>query len=89
MVFFEVDSMMPDITLRGMSPAVHQALKEAAERNHRSLNGEVLARLEASVRPAPMDVEALLARVEARKARLGSLELADEELRALKDHGRA
>jgi plasmid stability protein len=80
---------MPDLTLRGMSTGVHEALKEAAERNHRSLNGEVLARLEASVRPTPMDVDTLLARVRARKTRLGSLELQEDGLRALKDQGRA
>ena len=80
---------MPDIALRGMSPAVHEALKEEAERNHRSLNGEILARLEASVQPSTVDVGTLLARIQARKARLGPLELGDEELRALKEDGRA
>ena len=80
---------MPDIALRGMSPTVHKALKEAAERNHRSLNGEILARLEASVKPTTVDADTLLARIQARKARLGSLELGEEELRALRDDGRA
>ena len=80
---------MPDIALRGMSPTVHKALKEAAERNHRSLNGEILARLEASVMPTPVDVDTLLARIRARKGRLAPFELGEEELRALRDDGRA
>jgi len=80
---------MPDIALRGLSSAVHEALKEAAERNHRSLNGEILARLEASLQPSTVDVEGLLARIHARQERLGSLHLGDEELRALKGKGRA
>ena len=89
LVFSFADTTMPDIALRGMSPSVHSALREAAERNHRSLNGEILARLEASVRPTPLQVDTLLARIQARKARLGSLELGEEELRALRDNGRA
>jgi len=80
---------MPDVALRGLKPDLHQALKKAADRNHRSLNGEILARLEASVEPTPVKVDALLARIEARKARLGSLELSEVDLRALKENGRA
>lgn len=88
MVFSFVDSAMPDVALRGMTPELHRSLREAAERNHRSLNGEILARLEATVRPSALDVDALLARIEARKERLGSLPLDSEELRRLKEQGR-
>jgi hypothetical protein len=79
---------MPDVALRGLSPGLHQALKEAAEENHRSLNGEILDRLERSFRPSIVDVDALLARVVARRNRLGSLTLSADELRELKDAGR-
>lgn len=79
---------MPDIALRGLGPDLHRALKRAADRNHRSLNGEILARLEASVDPSPVMVDTLLARIQARKARLGSLELSEKDLRALRDDGR-
>jgi len=79
---------MPDVALRGLSPGLHQALKEAAEENHRSLNGEILARLEQSFRPGIVDVDVLLARVAARKSRLRRLTLGGEELRRLKDAGR-
>jgi hypothetical protein len=79
---------MPDFALRGMNPALHRALKSAAERNHRSLNGEILARLEASVGPTLLDVDALLARIESRRARTGILELDPAELRRLKSEGR-
>jgi len=80
---------MPDFALRGMSPALHQALKSAAERNHRSLNREILARLEASVGPTLLDIDELLARVESRRARTGILELDRAGIRRLKDEGRA
>lgn len=79
---------MPDVALRGLSPGLHQALKEAAEENHRSLNGEILARLEHSFGPSIVDVDVLLARVAARRDRLRSLTLSAEELRRLKDAGR-
>ena len=79
---------MPDLALRGMSPSLHQALKEAAQRNHRSLNGEVLDRLEASVYASVVDVDSLLARIEARKERLNLASLGDQQIRDLKEAGR-
>lgn len=78
---------MPDVALRGMSTAMHKALKKAAERNHRSLNGEILARLERSVMGKPVDLDALLARIAERRNRL-ALELDEETLRELREEGR-
>ena len=41
------------ITLKSIPPALHARLRESAVRNRRSLNSEILARLEADVsRPA-------------------------------------
>lgn len=51
---------MPNITLRGIPDEVHAELKAAAKRNHRSLNGEILSRLTASVRRLPDDRAELL-----------------------------
>ena len=79
---------MPDVALRRVSPELHEALKRAAERNHRSLNGEILARLEASVRSSTIDVETLLGRIHERRARSTVPDLTPEDLRALKDSGR-
>lgn len=80
---------MPDIALRGLPSDLHRALKEAAERNHRSLNGEILARLEASLRPSGVDVDALLARVARRKSRSTVPDLDPGALRNLEDEGRS
>ena len=47
---------MPNVALRGVPDHVHRRIKDAARENHRSVNGEILARLAASVsaeRPAP------------------------------------
>ncbi len=80
---------MADIALRGLPDDIHRALKDAARRNHRSLNGEILARLEASVRPPVRDVDALLKRIRTRSSRLELGCLQEDELRTLRDDGRA
>ena len=79
---------MPDIALRGMPDSLHKELKSAAARNHRSLNGEILARLSASVNPQPLDVEALLDRVRQRRQLIGDIDLSEKNLRSLRDTGR-
>ena len=80
---------MPHIALRGMSDDLHQELKAAAERHHRSLNGEILARLAASVRPSSMNVDALLDRISRRRAAIGSIDVSDATLRELRNAGRS
>jgi plasmid stability protein len=79
---------MANLALRGLSEDVYSTLKRAAERNNRSLNGEILARLEASVRPAAAGAERVLARVEARDVGAGLVGLSDDLLRELKSTGR-
>ena len=79
---------MTRITLHGMSTRLQRALEEAAVRNGRSLNREILARLEASVRRRPVDVETLLRRIERRHATLGPVDLSPENVRRLRDEGR-
>ena len=44
---------MPNVALRGVPEPVHRRLKDAARANHRSMNGEILARLAASVSSEP------------------------------------
>ena len=79
---------MPDIALRDVSDELHRELKSAAIRNHRSLNGEILARLTASVRGQPVDPEALLARIRLRHETLGWSDLDEKTLREMRDSGR-
>ena len=50
---------MPNVALRGVPDHVHRRIKDAARANHRSMNGEILARLAASVSAAPMSEEEL------------------------------
>ncbi len=79
---------MPDLALRGLSPELHRALKRAARKNHRSLNGEVLARLEASLAPPTVDIDSLLARIAERRARTPVPDLDPAELKRLRESGR-
>ena len=79
---------MPNLALRGIPEHLHRELKAAAQRNHRSLNGEILARLTASFSSQPVDSKALLERIRARRETFGHLDLSEENLRRLKDAGR-
>jgi len=80
---------MADVAIRGIPDEVHLELKAAAERNHRSLNGEIVARLAASVRTAPVDAITLLERIQRRHRTLGPIELGEAALRGLQDEDRS
>lgn len=80
---------MADVAIRGIPDELHLELKAAAERNHRSLNGEIVARLAASVRAAPVDAITLLERIRRRHRTLGPIELGEAAMRDLRDEGRS
>ena len=79
---------MPDVALRGLPEDVHRELKSAASRNHRSLNGEILERLTASVRGRTADAAELRERIRRQREALGDINLSDETIRELRDAGR-
>ena len=79
---------MPDVALRGIPEELHRELKAAAKRSHRSVNGEILARLAASVRPGPVDAAALLERIQRRHEALAPIDLDENTVRRLRDEGR-
>ncbi|MYB98966.1 MAG: Arc family DNA-binding protein [Gemmatimonadetes bacterium] len=79
---------MPDLVIRGIPDELHRELKTSAERNHRSLNGEIRARLAASVRPGQVDAIALLERIQRRHRALGPVDLAEATLPRLRDEAR-
>ena len=79
---------MPDVVLHGLPDRLHQALKAAARQNHRSLNGEILARLTASFHSGPVDAAALLERIRLRRASIGPLGLSEDKLREMRNAGR-
>ena len=79
---------MPDVALRNIPDHLHRDLKSAASQNHRSLNGEILARLTGSFRSEPVDAAALLERIRLRRESIGPLDLSDDDFRELRDAGR-
>ena len=92
---------MPTLTLKGLPDDVYHALKERAAANRRSLNSEVIVRLEQSVAAGPAcatrppDVDAILARadeirtrIQARIERLGLPPITADEITAAKHEGR-
>ncbi|MFP4209103.1 MAG: FitA-like ribbon-helix-helix domain-containing protein [Wenzhouxiangella sp.] len=59
--------MSTSITLKNIPGPVYQRIKQAAKRNHRSMNNEIIACLEQSLTPHPVDLETRIA--EARRLR--------------------
>lgn len=80
---------MTNLTIKNVPDALYRALKETAERNRRSLNSEVIHRLERSVGGAAIDPEAFLARARAVRERGHVPYLTEEALRRARDEGRA
>ncbi len=79
---------MPDVALRGLPEDVHRELKSAASRNHRSLNGEILERLTASLRGNTVDTAELMERIRRRWEGIGEIDVSDETINELKNAGR-
>jgi hypothetical protein len=82
---------LPSITLKGVPLKLYRELRRRAEAARRSLNGEVIWRLEQSVEvmedPA-RDPEAFIMRVRERQARYGGHRISDAEIAVAKRRGR-
>ena len=52
---------MPSITIRSISPSLHERLKDIARRHHRSLQNEIIACLERHAERAPHSKAELMA----------------------------
>ena len=78
---------MAAITVRDIPDSIYRALKTAAEQNHRSLNGEIVARLQASVVGPRMTPEEIRERARELRARVKG-EITDEMIDAAKREGR-
>ncbi len=55
---------MAGITLKKIPRSLHKALRESARQNRRSLNSEIISRLEGSVAARRVDVEKLIERAQ-------------------------
>lgn len=80
---------MANITVRGIPDEVYERLKEEAERRHRSLNQEIVRRIEASIRAPVVDPEERLERIRTTRRELGDrARIEDELLERARSEGR-
>jgi len=79
---------MSNLTIKSLPQELHEALRLAAERNHRSLNSEVIHRLERSLALRSADPEELLARAQVLRERARLPWRSEHELRADRQGGR-
>ncbi len=79
---------MPTITLKNIPEQLYDRLKESAADHRRSLNSEIIVRLEQALLSARIDPDAFLARADARRKRLALPPLTERHLNAIKDAGR-
>jgi plasmid stability protein len=79
---------MITITIKGLSKAAHQALKQRAATHGRSLNTEAIAVLEASVRSTSADATVVIQRARQFRNSL-KLRVTPADLRRFKDRGRS
>jgi plasmid stability protein len=79
---------MPTITLKNIPDELYERLKESAADHRRSLNSEVIVRLEQALLSVRIDPDAFLARADARRERLALPPLNDRRLKAIKIAGR-
>lgn len=80
---------MSTLTIKRLPEELHEALREAADRNHRSLNSEVIHRLEQSLGRTPMAPEELVERARVLRERVRLPYRTDAQLRAIREDGRA
>lgn len=78
---------MASITLKDLPDKLHRQLKARALQQHRSLNGHIIALLEAATAPQKIDLEALLTRASKLRSRVAG-RLTDAELTVLRNTGR-
>jgi plasmid stability protein len=79
---------MASLTIKGVPDEVLERLRRSAEEHRRSLNSEVIHRLERSVGSVPIDPDAYLARVRRLQERTSLPPLTDEMLDEARREGR-
>jgi plasmid stability protein len=79
---------MATLTIKGMPDGVVRKLKAQAARNRRSLNSEIIHVLELTTRARPIDTEAELARIRARRPIPETVKITNRQLNAWKRTGR-
>lgn len=79
---------MPSLTIKSIPDELLDRLRESAAAHRRSLNSEVLMRLERSLGSSRIGPEALLARIDAHRENIKMKPISDEFLEQAKREGR-
>jgi plasmid stability protein len=80
--------MSTSITLKNIPEPLYRRIRIAADRHHRSLNSEILARLEQALAPHPVDVEESLQHARRLRERYTGPPLTIDDIQAAIDQGR-
>ena len=79
---------MATLTIKNIPKELYEELKRRAAENRRSMNGEVIHRLEQTVRSPQRDARAILENIRAFRATLPTINLTERQLRKAKSTGR-
>lgn len=79
---------MATITVKNIPDELYARLKVAARRNRRSINNEIISRIERSLMPQRATAEALLARIRRFHEGLPGPPLTARQIREARDQGR-
>jgi len=85
---FRLHSSMATLTLKNVPEQLIARLREAATRNNRSLNREVITQLETSNGATPRDVGAMLGEIRAVRERMTGVYVTDAAVRDARAEGR-
>lgn len=80
--------MATTITVKGIPEELYRRLKAAAETNHRSINSEIINRIEQSLMPRRLTTAELLERVRRLHESFGERRLEPGQLDAARREGR-
>ena len=81
--------MPTNLTLKGLPDEVVERLKASAQANHRSLNSEIIARLEAQVAPTRTSALETLSAIRKVRSRLSKAAFSHADVDRIKREGRA
>ncbi len=79
---------MATVTIKGIPTSVYRRLKRVAETNRRSVNREIIARLERSLHDRAVSAEEVLDAARDLRGRMGGVWVGDEDVAEAKAGGR-
>ncbi len=79
---------MPTITLKNIPADLYEKLKQSAERNHRSINSEIIVCIEQAVGSRAVDPDVFLARARQLREKTAGYTITDDEINQAKRAGR-